>query len=213
MAQRAGVEAHLIDITPGHIAAARAGIASAEIGDARCLGWEDSSADAVLLFGPLYHLTEAGDRALALREARRVAVRRVGLRRRDLPVGSAARLAGGRVLRRQCFRRGAGQGPEDGQHRNTTGDFRRFTTAYFHRPDDLVEEIRAAGLELAQMVAVEGPCWLALGSRAGFAECWSDGLRRERLLELARKVERDPLALAVSPHAIAVGRAGDERLG
>ncbi len=70
-----GYNAHLINITPSHIAGARSKrtrIASAETGDARNLSWQDASADVVLLFGPLYHLTESAERALALREARRV---------------------------------------------------------------------------------------------------------------------------------------------
>ncbi len=41
-------------------------------GDARELAGRAESQDAVLLFGPLYHLTEAGQRRQALAEARRV---------------------------------------------------------------------------------------------------------------------------------------------
>jgi SAM-dependent methyltransferase len=47
-------------------------VASVAAGEARNLAFPDASADAVLLLGPLYHLTEAGDRLSALREARRV---------------------------------------------------------------------------------------------------------------------------------------------
>jgi hypothetical protein len=37
-------------------------LASAEIGDARALSWAATTADAVVLFGPLYHLTDRPDR-------------------------------------------------------------------------------------------------------------------------------------------------------
>jgi ubiquinone/menaquinone biosynthesis C-methylase UbiE len=75
-----GYQVHLIDITPLHVEVARqasarqpqAPLASAEVGDARMLPWGAALADAVLLFGPLYHLTERGDRIQALCEARRV---------------------------------------------------------------------------------------------------------------------------------------------
>src|SRR5262249_27817576 len=70
-----GYDSHVIDITPSHIATAkskRKHVASAEVGDARNLSWQDDSADAVLLFGPLYHLTGSSSRSRALREARRV---------------------------------------------------------------------------------------------------------------------------------------------
>ena len=47
-------------------------LAGCRVGDARALEFEDASADAALLLGPLYHLTERADRLAALREARRV---------------------------------------------------------------------------------------------------------------------------------------------
>lgn len=47
-------------------------LASLRVGDARNLEHADETADAVLLFGPLYHLTERADRMRALAEARRV---------------------------------------------------------------------------------------------------------------------------------------------
>jgi hypothetical protein len=95
---------------------------------------------------------------------------------------------------------------QDGQHRNTTGDPKRFTTSYFHRPEELTAEMQKAGFEVIELVPVEGPCWLAKGSQAGFAECWSNPDRRSRLLELARTIEHDPMALGLSQHLIGVGR-------
>jgi ubiquinone/menaquinone biosynthesis C-methylase UbiE len=43
-----------------------------EIGDARSLWLGNASCDAVLIFGPLHHLTERGDRIRVLRESHRV---------------------------------------------------------------------------------------------------------------------------------------------
>jgi ubiquinone/menaquinone biosynthesis C-methylase UbiE len=206
-----GYDAHLVDITPSHIAFARSKrtrVASAEVGDARGLSWQNASADAVLLFGPLYHLTERPDRLLALQEARRVlrpggivfaaAICRFAPLLASLIDGffDDPRFSG--VLARDL---------EDGQHRNTTGDPKRFSTAYFHRPEELIADMGAASLDLIELVPVEGPCSLATGSQAGFIECWSDPDRQNRLLQLARTVEHDPMALALSPHVLAVGRA------
>jgi SAM-dependent methyltransferase len=75
-----GYQVHLIDITPLHVELARqasarqpeAPLASAEVGDARTLAWGSGTADAVVLMGPLYHLTDRADRVQALREAHRV---------------------------------------------------------------------------------------------------------------------------------------------
>jgi ubiquinone/menaquinone biosynthesis C-methylase UbiE len=47
-------------------------LASCRVGDARGLAISGDTADVVLLLGPLYHLTDAGDRAQALHEAARV---------------------------------------------------------------------------------------------------------------------------------------------
>src|SRR5215813_6779926 len=72
-----GHAVHLVDPMPHHVQAAQR-LASrdrritAEVGDARHLAAENDSADAVLLLGPLYHLTERSDRLQALAEACRV---------------------------------------------------------------------------------------------------------------------------------------------
>jgi len=75
----AGYEVHLVDPVPLHVEqaqeasrAASRPLVSAQIGDARTLAFDDGSADAVLLLGPLYHLVEREERLKALREAHRV---------------------------------------------------------------------------------------------------------------------------------------------
>ncbi|HEU5153778.1 MAG TPA: class I SAM-dependent methyltransferase, partial [Gemmatimonadales bacterium] len=74
-----GYRVNLVDPISLHIDQAReaadgagATLASAEVGDARALRLADTSADAVLLLGPLYHLPQRADRLQALIEARRV---------------------------------------------------------------------------------------------------------------------------------------------
>lgn len=65
---------HLIDLIPAHAREARASgaVASACAGDAQRLPVRTGAADAVLLLGPLYHLTDRQARLCALREAARV---------------------------------------------------------------------------------------------------------------------------------------------
>ncbi len=68
-----GYRVHVADPVPSHVEqAARHPGVSASLGDARALDASDDSVDATLLLGPLYHLTDAGDRARARREAVRV---------------------------------------------------------------------------------------------------------------------------------------------
>jgi 2-polyprenyl-3-methyl-5-hydroxy-6-metoxy-1,4-benzoquinol methylase len=63
-----GYQVHLVDPLPLHVRQAEETGASftASVGDARDLDRGDESQDAVLLFGPLYHLTSAADRWQAL---------------------------------------------------------------------------------------------------------------------------------------------------
>jgi ubiquinone/menaquinone biosynthesis C-methylase UbiE len=70
---------HLVDPVELHVEQARqaagrdpAAAFTAATGDARGLAEPDQSQDAVVLFGPLYHLTDGAHRRQALSEARRV---------------------------------------------------------------------------------------------------------------------------------------------
>jgi SAM-dependent methyltransferase len=76
---RRGYRVHLVDPVPLHVDQARqasgadpAARFTAALGDARELPGPDATQDAVLLFGPLYHLTETQQRRQALTQARRV---------------------------------------------------------------------------------------------------------------------------------------------
>jgi len=201
-----GYETHLIDLLPHHVEQARQRsevIRSAQIGDARKLPAGDGSVDAVLLMGPLYHLTGRDERLAALRESWRV------LRPGGVLFGAAicrfaslldsvvrgfsddARFAP--ILERDLI---------DGQHRNPTSELSFFTTAFFHRPEELREEVAEGGFSVGDLVGIEGPAWLS----RDFEEHWSDPIRRERLLALTRKVEHEPALVGLSPHLLIVGR-------
>ena len=89
----------------------------------------------------------------------------------------------------------------DGQHRNPTAkDY--FTTTFFHRPDELRSGVIQAGFDLVELVGVEGPAWLL----PDLERRWTDPEERERLLQAARAVEREPTLLGLHPHLLAVAR-------
>ena len=140
-----------------------AGVARAEVGDARAVPFADGSADAVLLLGPLYHLTEADDRVRALEEARRVlvpggVVAAAGISRFASAIDGV--LKG--LVRDPEFERIVENDLRDGRHLNPAQHPDWFTTAYFHSsPADLAAEVRAAGFALSTLAAVEGiGAWL-----------------------------------------------------
>jgi len=206
-----GYRVHLLDPAPKHVEQARAAsaqqpdnpLASAEVGDARHLPHADSSADAVLLLGPLYHLVEKEDRLACLREAFRVLrpgsfVWGAGISRfaslfDSLSTGFFSDPVFAPLLARDL---------EDGQHRNPTDNLLYFTDAFFHRPGELSREFLSAGFQIVEVAAIEGPGWLA----RDFDRLWNDPVQRERLLAVVRKVEREPSVLGASSHIMAIGR-------
>ena len=206
-----GYQVHLIDAVPRHVEQALAEsakqpqhpLASAEVGDARKLKQADQSADAVLLLGPLYHLTERKDRLTALREVHRVLrakglVWAAGISRFASLVES---LSGG-FFDRPEFAPILDRDLAEGQHRNPTDNLMYFTDAFLHRPEELAAELAEAGFEPVEVVAIEGPGWLA----RDFEGIWNDQGRRERLLALLRTVEHEPALIGASSHLMAIGR-------
>ncbi len=67
-----GHRVEVVDLVPRHVERARARGLTAQQGDARDLPHQDDGFDAVLMLGPLYHLTDPSHRARALAEAHRV---------------------------------------------------------------------------------------------------------------------------------------------
>lgn len=206
-----GYIVHLIDPVPLHVQQAIQNslrqpdhqLASAKTGDARALEHDDYSMDAVLLLGPLYHLTEEPERLSALTEAHRV-LRSGGL---VFAVG-ISRYAS--TL--QGFTRGFLDDPEfaaiamrdlvDGQHRNPSAKPGYFTTAFFHHPDELADEVAKAGFDLDALLAVEGPFW----GLQDIDNQWGEEGKRNRLMSVIRQIESERSLIGASAHIMAIGR-------
>jgi len=206
-----GYEVHLVDPVPLHVEQASqasreaaAPLASITVGDARELHTADDSCDAVLLLGPLYHLTSKEDRLTALREARR-AVR-----------------PGGVVIAKALSRfypifegLAAGEQPgpdwmedtvhflDDGQYRNPAGDPDQFTTSYFHRPEELLGEISEAGLDLREVVAASGSVKLL----PDLSQWLDTADSRDHVLSLLRAIEAEPSLIGMSQNFVAIAQA------
>jgi hypothetical protein len=61
-------------------------------------------------------------------------------------------------------------------------------------------ELEEAGLLHQETLAIEGPGWLV----PDFEERWKDEQQREVLLKVIRRMEKEPIALGMSAHIMAV---------
>jgi ubiquinone/menaquinone biosynthesis C-methylase UbiE len=205
-----GHSVHLVDPVSRQVDLARraAGsppLFSAEVGDARHLHEPDASYDAVLLLGPLYHLVERSDRIRALAEARRV-VKPGG------PIFAAAisrfaslmdGLTRGFIFDSR-FRSIVERDLHDGQHRNPSDRPEWFTTAYFHDPAELVSEGFEAGLQVREVVGLEGFAgWLP-----SLLDRWEEPDVRDAILFAARATGTEASVTGMSAHLLLVAQRG-----
>ncbi|MFF3165151.1 class I SAM-dependent methyltransferase [Streptomyces sp. NPDC003273] len=198
-----GYEVTLVDPVPRHVERASA-VCSAVLGDARDLRERDNSFDVVQLLGPLYHLPDPADRAKALSEACRVVK----------PGGLVAAAAINRYaslfehvtyahLHKERIHDSVSKILETAIYDGVRG----FTVSYFHRAEELVAELVAAGLTGVQVFGIEGPAWsLVKAAEQQPGEGPTDDLITSALAA-ARMAESYPELLAASSHLLAVGTA------
>lgn len=205
-----GYAVNLLDIVPKHIEEAtemfnEIGVAppraQAVVGSAVSLPFSDCSADSLLLLGPLYHLTDRDDRRKALQEAFRVM--KPGSKLFAAGISRFASLLDGLdrgFLWDPIFEGIVRRDLASGQHRNPTTNPEYWTDAYFHRPDELANEVRNAGFTDIRVLSVEGPI---IFDRS-LSQNWQDEKHRAMLLELAQQVEEEPALVGMSPHLLVV---------
>lgn len=203
-----GYTVHLVDAVPRLVDVAEQRnksverpLASCGLGDARALPFANESATVVLLLGPLYHLVDEGDRQQALVEAARVlrpggVLIAAGISRYASALDGFSR----DLLGDTDFARIVEQDLQDGQHRNPTDRLDFFTTAYFHRPEELQAEVERSGLVVEALYGIEGPGWIV----PDLAERWNDPERQMAILKLARLLESEPSMLGCSAHLLVI---------
>lgn len=206
-----GYDIVLVDPVPKHVAEAAelaraTGVRiEARVADALALPFPDADFDAGLVMGPLYHLQDESDRRAALGEASRVTrnggpILAAGISR-FAPLMSA--LTEG-FTHNPSFDAILDRDLADGRHTNTTGDDRYFTTAYFHTPAGLREDMRSSGLLDVRIEAVEGIGW----ALADFDDLWQDEAIRTRVLDLIERTATAPSILGASFHLMGIGTVG-----
>lgn len=178
----------------------------ADVADARSLPVQENSCDALLLMGPLYHLTDKADRLQALEEAHRV------LRPNGLLIATGISKFSSATWALSTYRT-ANDFIDDEVYMDmlrgelTTGEHMRprkypnfIAEAYFHTPEAFASELTEAGFRVESMLAIEGIIW----PTPNLNTKWDDPNARNRLMELLRLTEAEPSVMGYSPHFMAV---------
>jgi len=208
--QEKGHNVTLVDLSPQNIELVRKhaettgrSLKKFDTGDATDLSFSNEQFDIVLLLGPLYHLTNRDERIMALSEAMRV-LKPGGILLSAIISRYASLIDGFQrdlVFDNQFFNLLAND-LKTGIHLNETDNLEYFTTAYFHRPIEIITEIAESGLKFEKLIPVESFGWIV----KNFNEKESDLDYMEKLLGIIRMVETNEDLIAISPHIIAVAR-------
>jgi len=204
-----GHTVHLIDPVHKHIQQAQKRAAKlkkpfkASLGEARQLDFPDSSADVVILHGPLYHLQKKEDRLKALHEAYRV------LKPNGVLLGFAINhtvstltgLLNGMIHDPQFYAMCQSE-LQTGIHNPPASWPGILPEAFFHKPDELLDEIKEAGFSNLELFAVEGMIWLD----SKYFESRSNPEKKAAMMNLLKTNEQNRELLAFSPHMMVCGR-------
>jgi ubiquinone/menaquinone biosynthesis C-methylase UbiE len=204
-----GHEVHMIDPVPFHIEEAirestqsDRPLSSIKLGEARDLDFKDDYFDIILLFGPLYHLTQKEERIAALLEAKRV-ICKGGI----IFCAVISRFAflfdvffNGILEVNSKTIDSIEHHLNNGQIRNPSEDPGSFTTAYSHHPNELKEEIMEAGLKLDRLISIDGFGWLL----SDFENKWQKDEYKESLLRISQRLENNESILGISAHFMAI---------
>lgn len=202
-----GYEVHLFDLAEEHIRLAKANknaalLADAAVADARSIPRPDASADAILLFGPLYHIIERDERSKCLAECRRLLKPGGKLFTANITCFSTALNYTYLYDRRpvlddvDMYRR-IESTVRTGLH---TGN--EIGLVYFHRPAELRDEVSAAGFADVELRGVIGPAWII----RNVDEVWPNSVKREAILRIVRLLEKEESLMGFSTHFLSISR-------
>ena len=216
-----GYEVHLFDLSETNITMSAeladeypgTRLASAMVSDARAIPRSDASADAILLMGPLYSITEYEERILAIRESRRllkdggllfaaaltpysVLVSRLAVyhendtpKRRELDDPAVLDMIG-RALEDGCY-----INPEK-KIANGIG------SSHLHTARALREELRCGGMTTSSVHGVMGGAWLA----PNIHELMVNEETKRTLMKTVRMLDTHEEIIGLSGHLLAVAR-------
>ncbi len=216
-----GYEVHLFDLSETNIAMSaeleaefsECHLAAAEVCDARAVPREDGSADAVLLMGPLYHITEYEERIEAICESRRLLKKDGILFSAALtpysvllhcitvyqPEGEAKNV----LLEDSKFMAMVEREIEDGCHVNPERSvYGGLGTSHLHTAKSLRVELAAGGFPEAKVHGVMGGAWLA----HNLDELWKNEVSRNALMRTVRLLDTKEEVIGIAGHLLAISK-------
>lgn len=185
---------------------------TAEVADARSINRPDNSADAILLFGRLYHVVEYDERQLVLKECFRL-LKKGGLLFTAAITRCATTLwalttygAKNEILGNADFIEMISREIKDGQHiKKQNSNYSGMGRSFFYLPGELHGEIDVAGFSDTDIHGVIGPAWLV----PNLDEQWENDERRENIMRIVRLLEKEASIMGVSTHLLSISKKPD----
>lgn len=216
-----GYEVHLFDLSETHIAMSAelepeypgVKLAAASVCDARSIPRPDKSADAILLMGPLYSITEFKERIFAIEECRR-------LLKSDGVLFSAALTPYSVLIPRLAYYHTEGRSRgkeldnpkvlatieralEDGCYINPDRKIAGgLGSSHLHTAKALREELSLGGFDTETVYGVMGGAWLV----PNLEEVLTNPESKELLMKTVRMLDSHEEIIGLSGHLLAVSR-------
>lgn len=207
-----GYEVYLYDIAEKNIEMSRklgkklgVTLKTAEMADARDIDRPDNSADAILLLGPMYHIVDREERLLCLRECNRL-LKPNGL----LFTAAISRYATMLKYTERYDKKPLLDDAEFFKMLESTVNTGIHTKkpmglSYFHKPDELKDEIESAGFVNTDIRGILGPVWLV----RNLDKAWKNHKKREALMRVVRLLEKEESLLGISTHLLSISKKAD----
>jgi ubiquinone/menaquinone biosynthesis C-methylase UbiE len=207
--KKLGHKVSLIDLSPKHIEIAekrsmREGVELDYVatGNALDTKLQSDTFDIVLILGPLYHLLSRDERILCIKEGHRI-LKTGGILLCSAISRYASLMYGYRykTIDDIDFQLIVEKDLSTGIHQNLT-DKEYFTDSYFHRIDELKDEVLNSGLKVLNTIGIEGPFW------------WFDDIENycnnrsnlEIMLRYIKKVESENDIIGASNHLLVIAK-------
>lgn len=203
-----GYEVYLYDLAEKNIEMARKlgkklglTLKAAEVADARSIDRPDNSADAILLFGPLYHIIDREERMLCLKECHRLLkpnglLFTAAISRYATMLKYTERYDRKPVLDDDNFFKMLESTVKTGVHTKKSMGLR----FYFHRPDELKNEVETAGFANTDIRGILCPVWIV----RNLDKAWKKPKKREALMRVVRLLEKEESLFGLSTHFLSI---------